>query len=207
MPGSLWYKTAVMSSNNQEGLAPAPRVVVGVTGSIAAYKAVELVSQLVRRGCAVQVVMTEDALRFVTEVPFKTLSQNEVVHDLYASDASWKPSHIALSDWADVVVVAPATANTIAKAACGIADNALTCLLLSLRPETGLLFAPAMNGRMWMHEATRENVQVLTGRGAEFVDPEEGVLACGYEGKGRMSPVETVLAKVIQMLEERGRRL
>lgn len=196
-----------MSSNNQEGLSPAPRVVVGVTGSIAAHKTVDLVSQLVRRGCAVRVVMTEDALRFVTEVPFRTLSRNAVVHDLYASDENWVPTHIALADWADVVVVAPATANTIAKAACGMADNALMCLLLSLRPETGLLFAPAMNGRMWMNEATRENVQVLSGRGADFVDPEEGVLACGYEGKGRMSPVDTIVAKVIQMLGERGRRL
>ena len=114
-----------------------PRVVVGVTGSIAAHKAVDLVSYLVQRDCAVRVVMTADALRFVTEVPFKTLSRNPVVKCLYDTDEDWVPQHISLADWADVVVIAPASANTIAKIACGIADNALTCTALALRPETG----------------------------------------------------------------------
>jgi len=181
-----------------------PQVVVGVTGSIAAHKAVDLVSFLVQRDCAVRVVMTADALRFVTEVPFKTLSRNPVVKDLYETDEDWVPQHISLADWADVVVIAPATANTIAKIACGIADNALTCLALALRPETGLLIAPAMNGRMWSHEATEENVRILTARGVNMIGPAEGLQACGYSGKGRMSPVEEIGAQVMEMLRERS---
>ena len=182
-----------------------PRVVVGVTGSIAAHKAIDLVSQLVQRECEVRVVMSADALRFVTEVPFRTLSRNSVVTSLYDTDEDWVPQHISLADWADVVAIAPATANTIAKLACGIADNALTCMVLALRPETGLLLAPAMNGRMWSHESTEENVRILASRGAELVGPSEGLQACGYQGKGRMSPVEEVLAHVMEMLKERGR--
>lgn len=181
------------------------RIVVGVTGSIAAHKAIDLVSLLVRKNCEVRVVMSADALKFVQELPFRTLSRNPVVSSLYESDEEWKPQHISLADWADVVVIAPATAHTIAKIACGFADNALTCLALSLRPETGFLIAPAMNGRMWSHEATEENVRILTQRGIEFIGPEEGLQACGYEGKGRMSPVDEIAAKVLEMLKERGR--
>ena len=176
-----------------------PRVVVGVTGSIAAHKAIDIVSQLVRRKCDVRVVMTADALRFVTEVPFRTLSRHLVVTDLFESTREWKPTHIALADWADTVVVAPATANTIAKVALGLADNALTCLLLSLKPQTPVVFAPAMNGRMWMHEATVENVRLLKERGVEFLEPEDGQLACGYEGKGRLCEVETIVERVWEL--------
>ncbi|MBP5759975.1 MAG: phosphopantothenoylcysteine decarboxylase, partial [Verrucomicrobia bacterium] len=165
-------------------------VVVGVTGSIAAHKAIDLVSLLTKgcdgTRCEVRAVMTADAQKFVTEVPFRTLSRNAVVRDLYESDEQWTPRHIALADWADLLVIAPATANTIAKLAHGIADNALTCLALALRQETGLLIAPAMNGRMWQHPATVENVRVLKSRGVECIGPEEGLQACGYSGKGRM---------------------
>jgi phosphopantothenoylcysteine decarboxylase/phosphopantothenoylcysteine decarboxylase/phosphopantothenate--cysteine ligase len=181
-------------------------VVVGVTGSIAAHKAIDLVSLLTKgcdgTRCEVRTVMTADAQKFVTEVPFRTLSRNAVVRDLYESDEQWTPRHIALADWADLLVIAPATANTIAKLAHGIADNALTCLALALRQETGLLIAPAMNGRMWQHPATVENVRVLKSRGVEFIGPEEGLQACGYSGKGRMSPVEQIAERVRQKLSE-----
>lgn len=181
-------------------------VVVGVTGSIAAHKAIDLVSLLTKgcdgTRCEVRAVMTADAQKFVTEVPFRTLSRNAVVRDLYESDEQWTPRHIALADWADLLVIAPATANTIAKLAHGIADNALTCLALALRQETGLLIAPAMNGRMWQHPATVENVHVLKNRGVEFIGPEEGLQACGYSGKGRMSPVEQIAERVRQKLSE-----
>lgn len=181
-------------------------VVVGVTGSIAAHKAIDLVSLLTKgcdgTRCEVRAVMTADAQKFVTEVPFRTLSRNAVVRDLYESDEQWTPRHIALADWADLLVIAPATANTIAKLAHGIADNALTCLALALRQETGLLIAPAMNGRMWQHPATVENVRVLKSRGVEFIGPEEGLQACGYSGKGRMSPVEQIAERVRQRLSE-----
>ena len=123
---------------------------------------------------------------------------------LYDTDEDWVPQHISLADWADVVVIAPASANTIAKIACGIADNALTCMALALRPETGFLIAPAMNGRMWMHEATEENVRILTGRGVRMIGPAEGLQACGYSGKRRMSPVEEIGAQVMEMLRERS---
>ncbi len=181
-------------------------VVVGVTGSIAAHKAIDLVSLLTKgcdgTRCEVRAVMTADAQKFVTEVPFRTLSRNAVVRDLYESDEQWTPRHIALADWADLLVIAPTTANTIAKLAHGIADNALTCLALALRQETGLLIAPAMNGRMWQHPATVENVRVLKSRGVEFIGPEEGLQACGYSGKGRMSPVEQIAERVRQKLSE-----
>ena len=184
-------------------------VVVGVTGSIAAHKAIDLVSLLTHWNsenvrCEVRVVMTADAQKFVTEVPFRTLSRNAVVRDLYESDEQWSPRHITLADWADLLVIAPATANTIAKLACGIADNALTCLALALHQETGMLIAPAMNGRMWQHPATEENVSILKNRGVEFIGPDEGLQACGYSGKGRMSPVDQIADRVRQMLSERG---
>src|SRR5580700_8215104 len=124
-------------------------VVLGVTGSIAAYRAVDLASLLVKAGCAVHVVMTADAQRFVTALPFKTLTRHPVVTDLYDEDEGWKPAHIELADEGHLLVIAPATANVIAKLAHGIADDALSCIALALNPEAKILIAPAMNGKMW----------------------------------------------------------
>src|SRR5678809_848226 len=121
-------------------------VVLGVTGSIAAYKAAELTSQLTKQGCDVRVVLTGDALKFITALPFKTLSRHPVVTDLYDEEEGWKPTHIRLADEADLLLIAPATANTIAKLALGIADDALSCIALALNPRARLLIAPAMNG-------------------------------------------------------------
>ena len=167
-------------------------IVLGVTGSIAAYRAVDLASQLVKAGCTVHVVMTADAQRFVTPLPFKTLSRNPVVTDLYDEVEGWKPTHIKLADEADLLLIAPATANNIAKLAHGIADDALTCITLALNPKAKILIAPAMNGKMWLHAATQANVKTLTQRGAEFIGPEKGLLSCGYEGLGRLWPVEQI---------------
>ena len=175
-------------------------VVLGVTGSIAAYKAAELTSQLSKQGCDVHVVMTADALRFITELPFKTLSRHPVIIDLYDEEEGWKPTHIRLADEADLLVIAPATANTIAKLAHGIADDALSCIALALNPRAKLLVAPAMNGKMWLHAATQENAAVLKRRGVEFIGPEEGLLSCGYEGLGRLWPVEKVVERVLAIL-------
>jgi phosphopantothenoylcysteine decarboxylase len=177
-----------------------PRVVLGVTGSIAAHKAVDLASQLTRDGCSVRVVMTADALRFITPLPFKTLSRNPVITDLYDETEGWKPSHIEVADEADLLLIAPATANTIAKLAHGLADDALSCIALALNPRAKILIAPAMNGKMWLHAATRQNVATLKGRGAEFIGPEEGLLSCGYEGIGRLWPVEKVAARALELL-------
>ncbi len=117
-------------------------VVLGVTGSIAAHKAVDLASYLTKQGCAVRVIMTADALRFVTAVPFKTLSRHPVVTDLYDETEGWQPTHIELADEADLLLIAPATANTIAKLAHGLADDALSCVALALNPRARILVAP-----------------------------------------------------------------
>src|SRR3954468_23331056 len=153
-------------------------VVLGVTGSIAAYKAVDLASLLTKAGCTVHVVMTKDALHFITPLPFKTLSRHPVVTDLYDEEEGWKPTHIHLADEADLLLIAPATANILAKMAHGIADDALSCIALALRPAAKILIAPAMNGKMWLHPATRQNVETLKSRGLEFIGPEEGMLSC-----------------------------
>ena len=175
-------------------------IVLGVTGSIAAHKAVDLASQLTKRGYVVHVVMTADALRFVTEVPFQTLSRNLVVTDLYAHPGGWEPTHIKLADEADLLLIAPATANTIAKLAQGLADDALSCIALALNPQAKILVAPAMNGKMWLHPATQQNVALLRSRGVEFIGPESGLLSCGYEGVGRLWPVEQVVERVGELL-------
>ena len=175
-------------------------VLLGVTGSIAAHKAVDLASYLTKQGCAVRVIMTADALRFVTAVPFKTLSRHPVVTDLYDESEGWQPAHIELADQADLLLIAPATAHTIAKLAHGLADDALSCIALALNPQARILVAPAMNGKMWLHAATRQNVAALKSRGVEFIGPEEGLLSCGYEGVGRLWPAEKVAARALELL-------
>ena len=175
-------------------------IVLGVTGSIAAYKAAELASQLTREECEVHVVMTADALRFITAVTFKVLSRHPVVTDLYDDDAGWQPAHIKLADEADLLLVAPATANTIAKLALGVANDALSCVALALNPKARILVAPAMNGKMWLHPATQENVGRLKARWVEFIGPEEGLLSCGYEGLGRLWPTDKVAGRALELV-------
>jgi phosphopantothenoylcysteine decarboxylase len=175
-------------------------VVLGVTGSIAAHRAADLASLLTKRGCDVHVVMTADAQQFITPLPFKTLSRNPVVTDLYDEEEGWKPTHIKLADEASLLLIAPATANTIAKLAHGLAGDALTCIALALNPQAKILIAPAMNGKMWLHPATVRNVATLKSRGAEFIGPEEGLLSCGYEGIGRLWPVEKVAERALELL-------
>jgi len=179
---------------------PGRNVVLGVTGSIAAHRAADLASLLVKQGCEVRVVMTADAQRFVTALPFKTLSRHPVVTDLYDEEEGWVPAHIRLADEADLLLIAPATAHTLAKLAQGLADDALTCIALALNPQARILIAPAMNGKMWLHQATQRNVATLRERGAEFIGPESGLLSCGYEGIGRLWPVDQVAARALEML-------
>ncbi len=177
-------------------------VILGVTGSIAACKAVDLASLLVKAGADVHVVMTPDAQRFVTPLPFKTLSRHAVVTDLYDEEEGWKPAHIELADRADLMIIAPATANTMAKLAHGLADDSLSCTALALRPEARLVLAPAMNGKMWLHPATQHNARLLQERGAEFIGPDKGMLSCGYEGIGRLWPVEEISKRVMALLTD-----
>jgi phosphopantothenoylcysteine synthetase/decarboxylase len=175
-------------------------LILGVTGSIAAHKAVDLTSLLVKAGRSVRVVMTADAQKFVTPLPFKTLSRQSVVTDLYQEEEGWKPTHIELADEAKMLLIAPATAQTIAKLAHGLADDALSCIALALNPQATLVFAPAMNGKMWLHPATQENVAILKKRGAQFIGPDSGVLSCGYEGIGRLWPVQDIAEQALKIL-------
>jgi len=180
-------------------MSNARRIVLGVTGSIAAHRAADLTSQLAKAGFDVRVVLTADAQRFITPLPFKTLSRNPVVTDLYDEADGWKPLHIELADTANLLLIAPATANIISKLAHGAADDALTCIALALNPRAKVLIAPAMNGKMWQHPATQLNVGTLEARGLEFIGPEEGMLSCGYEGIGRLWPVEKIVERVVKL--------
>ncbi len=166
------------------------QVVLGVTGSIAAYKAAELASLLVKQGHDVFVVMTKDATEFITPLTLQTLSKNPVTTSFYDEKQSWHPGHIALADRAHLLLIAPATAQVIAELAHGLAAHPLAAIALATRAP--ILLAPAMNGKMWEHPATKENVATLGGRGVEFIGPEAGLLACGYEGIGRLWKVEEI---------------
>ena len=166
------------------------RVVVAVTGSIAAYKAVELVRMFVKRGDDTSVMMTKAACEFVRPLTFQTLSRNPVQVDEFAPPVEWKPEHISLAEAADLIVVAPATANTIAKMRYGIADNLVTSVLLATKAR--IVIAPAMNTGMWENPVTQENIAALKARGVTVVDPDSGELACGATGKGRMIESEEI---------------
>ncbi len=173
-------------------------VVVGVTGSIAAYKAADLVSQLRKLGANPFVVMTKAAEHFITSTTLQSLSRNVVARSLWEEGKGWQPGHIELADKADLLLVAPASADILAKFAHGLADDELTSLYLACRAP--VLIAPAMNGKMYSHPATQTNLRTLQDRGHEFIGPEEGMLACGYEGQGRMWPVEKIVERAVAML-------
>src|SRR2546421_2322148 len=165
-------------------------IVLGVTASIAAYKSAELASLLVKQGHQIFAVMTHDAAEFITPLTLQTLSKNPVTTSFYDEKENWRPGHIELADRANLLVIAPATAHVIAELAHGLASHPLTAIALATRAP--ILVAPAMNGKMWQHPATAENVEKLKSRGVEFIGPEEGMLACGYEGLGRLWKVEDI---------------
>jgi phosphopantothenoylcysteine decarboxylase/phosphopantothenate--cysteine ligase len=165
-------------------------VVLGVTGSIAAYKSAELASLLVKQGHDVFVVMTHDAAEFISPLTLQTLSKNPVTTSFFDEKENWRPGHIELADRASLVLIAPATAHIIAELAHGLAGHPLAAIALATRAP--ILLAPAMNGKMWQHPATMENVERLKSRGVEFIGPEEGMLACGYEGLGRLWNVNDI---------------
>lgn len=179
-------------------------VVLGVTGSIAAYKSAELASLLVKQGHDVFVVMTKDAEEFITPLTLQTLSKNPVTTSFYDEKQSWHPGHITLADRADLLLIAPATANVIAELAHGLAGHPLAAIALATRAP--ILVAPAMNGKMWEHPATQENVKSLGARGVEFIGPEAGMLACGYEGIGRLWKVDEIAFRA-EFLLARGDNL
>src|SRR5262245_53257790 len=165
-------------------------VVLGVTGSIAAYKSAELASLLIKQGHQVFVVMTHDAVEFISPLTLQTLSKNPVMTSFFDEKESWRPAHIELADRANLLLIAPATANVIAELAHGLAGHPLAAIALATRAP--VLIAPAMNGKMWEHPATQKNVETLKARGVEFIGPEKGMLACGYEGVGRLWKVDEI---------------
>ena len=176
-------------------------VVLGVTGSIAAYKSAELASLLVRQGHEVFVVMTQDATEFISPLTLQTLSKNPVTTSFFDEKENWRPGHIELADRANLVLIAPATANIIAELAHGLAGHPLAAIALVTRAP--ILIAPAMNGKMWQHSATIENVEKLKARGIDFIGPEEGMLACGYEGLGRLWKVNDIAFRAEFLLASR----
>ncbi len=177
-----------------------PTVVLGVTGCIAAYKACELARQLMRGGCRVKVVMTENATRFVGTATFRALTGEPVAVSLWEEPSS-KVHHVSLAEEADAFVIAPATANVIAKIAAGRADDLLTTTALAT--EAPLLVAPAMNEHMWRADITQANVDALRARGVHVIEPETGELACGDYGQGRLAEVDTIAEAVLAEVQRR----
>ena len=181
-------------------MAPLKRVLLIVSGGIAAYKALELVRLLRRAGIAVTAVLTEAGARFVTPLSLQALTEERVYTDLWSLTDESEMGHIQLSRAADLVVVAPATADLLARAACGLADDLAATLLLAT--DTPVLAAPAMNMRMWLHPATLANVAALRARGVRFVGPDEGEMACHEHGPGRLAEPVAILAAIEAMLVE-----
>ncbi len=168
-------------------------IIIGITGGIAVYKVAEIASLLTKSGAIVDIIMTQAAQEFVAPLTFSTLTKREVHTDMF-KEYLYKPGHISLADRADLIVVAPATANTIAKITHGIADNLLTTTILATKAP--ILIAPAMNDNMYSHTKTKSNIDSLTKAGVMTIGPENGMLACGREGKGRMSEAIDIFERI-----------
>ncbi len=184
-------------------------ILLGVTGGVAAYKAVDLAGKLTAAGARVKTVMTEAACRLVGPKSFEAVTQSAVFTTMWSTAEEYQISHIALLDWADVVVVAPATANILGKIANGICDDMLSTTLCACWPlvESGaVLLAPAMNNNMWANPAVQHNVKTLEERGFQFTGPAEGRLACGTEGIGRMSEPQEILEAIEKIASNIGKR-
>lgn len=173
-------------------------ILLGVSGGIAAYKAVELASKLTAVGAKVNTVMTENACRLIAPKSFEAVTNSAVFTSLWERGEKYKIDHVNLADWADVVVVAPATANIIGKIANGICDDLLSTTLCAASAKLTLL-APAMNTNMWTNVAVQRNVKMVKEMGFQLIGPEEGLLACGVEGIGRMSEPQDILGALKEM--------
>jgi phosphopantothenoylcysteine synthetase/decarboxylase len=172
-----------------------------VTGSIAAYRAADLTSQLTQAGVEVDVILTEQALRFITPLTFQSLSRRRVFTDHTEDGVEGQPTHIALADHCDLFVVAPATAHFLGLATHGLAPDLLSSTFLAT--PAPVLIAPAMNGKMWLHAAVQDNVRTLKKRGVTFIGPAAGLLACGYEGLGRLYPIEEITKNILKQLRKK----
>lgn len=169
-------------------------IILGITGSIAAYKAADIVSRLTELGAKVFPVMTKSACEFIQPLTLQVLSRNPVASDLWKEGEGWQPGHIELADQADLLLVAPATAQCLALFAQGLAPDLLSSIHLAT--SAPVMLAPAMNGKMLAHVATQTNIETLRSRGYHFIEPQSGMLACGYEGEGKLAAVETIVQSV-----------
>lgn len=192
-----FQKSKVLLKRNWLRMLNGKTILVGITGGIAAYKICELIRKFKKNGANVKVVATPNSLNFVTKLTLQNLSQNEVYVQEF-DVKKWKPEHISLADEADVMVIAPATANTISKIAQGIADNLLTSIACAFSKK--MIIAPAMNCNMWNNPIIQENITKLKSLGVEFLEPESGFLACGYIGKGRLCSIDKIYDSVVESL-------
>ncbi|MBI2560421.1 MAG: phosphopantothenoylcysteine decarboxylase [Planctomycetes bacterium] len=179
-------------------------IILGVTGSIAAYKAAEIASKLNAIGHDVTVIMTASAQQFINPLTFRTLSKNQIITHLF-EDIAYDPLHVSLVDKADLVIIAPATANIIGKIASGIADDILTCTIMATKSP--VLIAPAMDDRMYTNPLVQENIKKLKGLGYKFIGPEKGRLASGRIGLGRLAAIELILKAIEKELGTTVKRL
>ena len=176
-------------------------IILGVTGSIAAYKAADIPNVLTKHGYSVHTIMTESATEFITPLTMQTLTKNRVYCDMFAAYVPSEVEHISLAQRADLFLVAPATANFIAKAAAGIADDMLTTVLLAVR-NIPIVVAPAMNTAMYENPITQRNIKTLSELGFHFIEPREARLACGDLGKGALAEVDGIVSGVLALLGE-----
>lgn len=176
-----------------------PLVVLGVTGSIAAYKACEIISTLKKSSIDVEVILTKEGSKFVAPLTFQTLSQNKVLTDMFEAPDEWNPAHAALADRADAVLIAPATANIIGKLASGICDDMLSCTVFATKAP--VVIAPAMNEKMYRHKIVQENIEKLKNLGYKFVGPIKGRLACGCTDIGHIAEVSEIAGEVKRLLK------
>jgi len=179
-------------------------VVVGIGGGIAAYKVCQVVSQLAQKGCGITCTLTEAGTRFVTPLTFQTLTHRQVFTSLWQAEGHYDPQHLSLTERADLILIAPATADLIGKFAAGIGDDLVTTLMLG--QNSPALLAPAMNTHMWDNPVVQRNVATLRELGYAFVGPEEGRLACGTTGTGRMAEPETIIKTVAEILKKQPPR-
>lgn len=179
-------------------------ILVGITGGIAAYKICDLIRMYKRQNANVKVIATENALNFVTKLTLQTLSQNSVAIDQFDVE-EYKPEHISLADESDIFVIAPASANTMSKLATGICDNLLTSVACAFKSP--IIIAPAMNCNMWENPIIQENLNKLEGLGYHILPPEEGFLACGYNGNGRLCSIEKIFDKTVEILNTKKKLL
>ncbi len=181
------------------------KVILGVTGSVAAYKSLQLVTDLRKRGIEVVVIMTASAQKFITPLSFKSLSQNDVITDIFEENSVYNPLHISISNNDDIIVIAPASANTIGKIASGISNDALTCTVMASLATK--IIVPAMEGRMYKNPIVQENIKKLTNLGYIFLGPITGRLASGKEDIGRMVEVDVIVSEIVNVLQIKETRV